>query len=132
MLTLSADQFSDADMKELEAATQRDLPPMVKALLREIFDYVRSGETIYMLAADQELTPNEAAKHLKMSRTHLCKLLDRGDIPSHKVGSHRRILVSDLMEFNRQRHADQLELAEKFARQRETAHAVDDDFADLL
>ena len=85
-----------------------------------------------MLAADQELTPNEAAKHLKMSRTHLCKLLDRGDIPSHKVGSHRRILVSDLMEFNRQRHADQLELAEKFARQRETAHAVDDDFADLL
>ena len=132
MLTLSADQFSDADMKELEAAAQRDLPPMVKALLREIFDYVRSGETIYMLAADQELTPNEAAKHLKMSRTHLCKLLDRGDIPSHKVGSHRRILVSDLMEFNRQRHADQLELAEKFARQRETAHAVDDDFADML
>ena len=132
MLTMSADQFSDADVKKLEAATQLDLPPMVKALLREIADYVRSGETIYMLAADQELSPNEAAKHLKMSRTHLCKLLDRGEIPSHKVGSHRRILVSDLVEFNRQRHADQLELAEKFARQRETADAVDDDFADLL
>lgn len=132
MLTLSADQFSDADVEELEAAAQSDLPPMVKAFLREVADYVRSGETIYLLTADQELTPNEAAKHLKMSRTHLCKLLDRGEIPSHKVGSHRRILASDLMEFNRQRHADQLELAEKFARQRETAQAVDDDFADLL
>ena len=132
MLTMSADQFSDADVKKLEAATQLDLPPMVKALLREIADYVRSGETIYMLAADQELSPNEAAKHLKMSRTHLCKLLDRGEIPSHKVGSHRRILVSDLVEVNRQRHADQLELAERFAHQRETAQAVDDDFADLL
>lgn len=132
MLTMSADQFSDADVKKLEAATQLDLPPMVKALLREIADYVRSGETIYMLAADQELSPNEAAKHLKMSRTHLCKLLDRGEIPSHKVGSHRRILVSDLVEFNRQRHVDQLELAERFAHQRETAQAVDDDFADLL
>lgn len=132
MLTMSADQFSEADVKKLEAAAQLDLPPMVKALLREIADYVRSGEAIYMLAADQELSPNEAAKHLKMSRTHLCKLLDRGEIPSHKVGSHRRILVSDLVEFNRQRHADQLELAERFARQRETAQAVDDDFADLL
>ncbi len=131
MLTMSADQFSDADVKKLEAAAQLDLPPMVKALLREIADYVRSGETIYMLAADQELSPNEAAKHLKMSRTHLCKLLDRGEIPSHKVGSHRRILVSDLVKFNEKRHADQLELAERFARHRETTASVDSEIADL-
>ena len=131
MLTMSADQFSDADVKKLEAAAQLDLPPMVKALLREIADYVRSGETIYMLAADQELSPNEAAKHLKMSRTHLCKLLDRGEIPSHKVGSHRRILVSDLVKFNEKRHADQLELAERFARHRETTASVDAEIADL-
>lgn len=132
MLTLSADQFSDADVEKVEAASQSDLPPAIQALLREVVDLTRSGETVYMLHADQELTPNEAAKHLKMSRTHLCKLLDRGDIPSHKVGSHRRILVRDLVEFNRQRHADQLELAERFARQRQTAEAVDDEFGDLL
>lgn len=132
MLTLSADQFSDADVEKMEAIAQSDLPPVIQALFHEIVDYVRSGETVFMLPADQELTPNEAAKHLRMSRTHLCKLLDRSEIPSHKVGSHRRILVSDLVKFNRQRHADQLELAERFARQHQTAEAVDDEFGDLI
>ena len=131
MKTLDPTAFSPADVEKLEEVASSDLPPQVKALIHEIVDYVRSGETIYLLHKDEELTPNEAAEHLKMSRTHLCKLLDRGEIPFRKVGTHRRILVSDLVAFNEKRHAAQLELAERFAHHSETTAASNEALADL-
>lgn len=67
-----------------------------------------------------------------MSRTHLYKLLDCGALPSHRVGSHRKIFASDLKAFEEKRHADRIELAKRFSLQRETAAAVDDEIADLL
>lgn len=132
MQMLSSENLRSADVEKLEDVARADLPPQVQAFLRDVVDHVRSGETVYLLHSDEELTPNEAAKHLKMSRSHVCKLLDRGEIPSHKVGTHRRILVSDLVKFNEKRHADQLELAERFSRHGETATNADSAIADLL
>ena len=132
MQMLSSENLRSADVEKLEDVARADLPPQVQAFVRDVVDHVRSGETVYLLHSDEELTPNEAAKHLKMSRSHVCKLLDRGEIPSHKVGTHRRILVSDLVKFNEKRHADQLELAERFSRHGETATNADSAIADLL
>ena len=131
MKTLDPTGFTPADVEKLEEVAS-SLSPQAKGLIREIADYVRSGETIYLLHKDEELTPNEAAERLKMSRTHLCKLLDRGEIPFRKVGTHRRILVSDLVAFNEKRHAAQLELAERFAHHRETTAVSNEALADLL
>ncbi|MFC7449704.1 hypothetical protein [Rhodococcus daqingensis] len=67
-----------------------------------------------------------------MSRTHLCSLLDRGVLPSHRVGSHRRILFSDVIAFERQRQHDRRELAEQFAHaDAHRAGAIDELMADL-
>jgi len=67
-----------------------------------------------------------------MSRTHLYKLLDRGEIVSHRVGRDRRIRLSDLIDFETQRQSDNRELAERFANQQKTRSGAIDELAELL
>ena len=78
------------------------------------------------------LTPNQVAERLGMSRSHLYKLLDRGELMSHRVGRDRRIRLADLIAFETQRDHDRRELAERFANQRQTRTGAINELADLL
>jgi len=64
-----------------------------------------------------ELTTQEAADLLNVSRPHLVKLLEEGVLPFHKTGKHRRVLFADLMCYREQRegasHAAMDELAKQ-------------------
>ncbi len=78
------------------------------------------------------LTPSQAAERLGMSRTHLYKLLNRGEIMSYRVGRDRRIEVKDLAAFELQRQRDRRELAERFATQQQTLSRAIDEVANSL
>lgn len=93
---------------------------------------IREGVDLVVFEGDKALTPTQVAQRLGMSRTHLYKLLDRGEIMSHRVGRDRRIRLTDVIAFEEQRQSDRRELAERFEKQHATRDAAIDELVDLL
>ena len=110
---------------ELGASELRDL-------LLGLTENVAKGTDVALLGADSELTPNQVSARLKMSRTHLCTLLDKGVLPSHRVGRDRRIMLADVIAFERKRQHDRRELAEQFAHADAQRNAAIDELIDEL
>jgi excisionase family DNA binding protein len=75
------------------------LPESLKPLLKQILAEMAKGNEVAVLAKDAEMTTQEAADYLKVSRAYLVKVIDRGDLPSRLVGSHRRVKVKDLLQY---------------------------------
>ena len=68
-------------------------------VLVQVLEEMGKGHTVTVLSARQEMTPQQAANLLGMSRTLLTSLLARGEIPFRYVGSHKRIRVPDVLAF---------------------------------
>lgn len=87
------------------------IPAKALQLLAVILDSMAQGKTISLLASDSEIGTQQAADLLQVSRPHLVKLLEEGLIPFRKVGSHRRLLLCDILSYEtrqKERRADHL------------------------
>jgi excisionase family DNA binding protein len=82
------------------------LPESVFYVLRQVVQFMMRGKAVTIVPVNKELTTQEAADILNVSRPYLVKLLEEGKIPYGMVGTHRRIRFSDLMEYKRQREAE--------------------------
>ena len=74
------------------------IPAELCNLLITIVDNIERGSGVTVMPLGMVLTTAEAAEVLNVSRPHVVKLLESGEIPFHKVGTHRRILLSDLVK----------------------------------
>ncbi|MBY6709085.1 helix-turn-helix domain-containing protein [Rhodococcus sp. BP-241] len=78
---------------------QTPMPTELAAIVRQVLEVVSRGGTVTVGSVPKELTTTAAAKLLGVSRPTLMKLISQGDIPSHKVRSHTRVLSEDIMDY---------------------------------
>lgn len=98
--TLTADKVSADELAQTEEFAQ-SLPQgsPLAIMLEGLLDAVRRGADVTLLASDKELTPNQAAQLLQVSRPRLVKIMDRGLLAYRLVGSNRRIAKADLLDY---------------------------------
>ncbi len=82
---------------------QIELPTSSLTLLITILGELAAGNAVQVVPVHAELTTQEAANILNVSRPHMVKLLEEGKLPFHKTGRHRRVLFADLMSYKNQR-----------------------------
>jgi hypothetical protein len=83
------------------------LPPEAAALLGAAFELLTRGERVAVLGEDQELSPNDAAGILGISRPLVVHRMDMGDLPFRYVGKHRRTKLKDVLALKAQMDAQQ-------------------------
>lgn len=107
------------------------LPNNVYSFLLRLLADLRAGQSVTILQSRHELTTVEAGKILGLSRQFLVQLLEKGEMPFHMAGTHRRIYVRDVMAYKAKRDTLRRRTLDELAR-REFAKgdydSVPDDF----
>lgn len=101
------------------------LPPSIGTLLAEIARNMEAGKTVSVVAEHHELTTQRAANILGVSRPFLVHLLEDGQLPFHRVGSHRRVYLADLLEFKAKRDRARRAAIKRLAREDMAAGTYD-------
>ena len=93
------------------------LPPAIYPLLAEAIRALARGEAVAVMPLSADLTTQEAADYLNVSRQYFVRLLDQGAIPFAKVGTHRRVAFGDLDAYKRVRDQERRALLDEMTRQ---------------
>ena len=84
----------------VEDSTQSvELPQSISLLLHELLTTLAEGHGIVVMPENADLTTAQAADILNVSRPFLVGLLESGEIPFHKVGTHRRVALEDVVAY---------------------------------
>ncbi len=120
-LATHVDARSDLQVQIVEAKKRvgetLTIPAYALRLLLRILTEMAEGNEVRLIPLSAELTTQQAADLLKVSRPFLIGLLEDGRIPYRKVGAHRRILLQDVLEFKQKTDEQRLKALDELAAQ---------------
>jgi excisionase family DNA binding protein len=109
-----------------------NIPKPVYSLLVQILKDLSEGASVAILQERQGLTTVQASRLLGVSRQFFVNLLEKGEIPFHMVGTHRRVYIKDLMGYKNRRNRARRALLDQMVQSEMEAGLYDvvpDDFA---
>jgi excisionase family DNA binding protein len=93
------------------------LPATAVRLLLDILGQMAAGNAVAITPLHPELTTQQAADLLNVSRPFLVGLIEEGKLPCRKVGTHRRVLYNDLMAYKQQEDQARRRVLNELAKQ---------------
>jgi excisionase family DNA binding protein len=91
------------------------LPARAVELMFEILTAMANGQPVSVIPQQAELSTQQAADFLNVSRPFVVKLIDEGKLPARKINRHRRIKFADLVEFEKQSQIERIQALAEMA-----------------
>ncbi len=85
--------------------------PLIKAMLKEI----GAGRAVTVLSDDTEITTQQAADLLNVSRPYLVGLIDKGELAARMIGPRRRLMLADVLVYRAETKAKRREVLREMA-----------------
>jgi len=92
------------------------IPPGALRLLVDMLTQLGQGRAVTVLPQNAELTTQEVADYLNVSRPYVVSLIEQNKLPARKVGTRRRVAFEDLLRFDEQQRARQRAALDELAR----------------
>lgn len=117
LLAACIGQGETAQLRLIDRNKDITVPVSAIHMLVDILNQMAQGNTVSLVPIHAELTTQQAADMLNVSRPYLVKLLESGEIGFHKTGRHRRIRFDDLMAYRQRMDEESRKAADELTAQ---------------